>query len=169
MLAAGCSGTEADEPEPTWSVACEAAAAPVEPVGELELPCLGDEAPTPFGVAEDRPLMVVLWASWCGPCVEEAPEVEAFWRAHGDRVDVVGVDSADTRSKARWFAEEFELSYPSVFDAEEEIRTALGVPALPGIAFVAPDGTVAEVLNEPGVTAEGLAATAEAALGLELP
>jgi hypothetical protein len=56
-----------------------------------------------------------------------------------------------------------------VFDAEEEIRIALGVPALPGVAFVAPDGTVAEMLNEPGVTAETLAATAAAAFDMELP
>ncbi|WP_051325917.1 TlpA family protein disulfide reductase [Glycomyces tenuis] len=176
-LFAGCSGGADDGagdpggaagPEPSWSVACEAATTPVEPVGELELPCLGDGAPTAFGVTDGRPLVVVLWASWCGPCIEEAPEVEAFWQAHGDQVDVVGVDSADVRDKGRWFAEDFELSYPSVFDADEAVRIALGVPALPGVAFVAPDGTVADVVNEPGVTAGSLTAAAEAAFGLEL-
>ncbi len=177
MLLAGCTGgtdehgadRAADSPEPTWSVACEAGRSPVEPIGDLELPCLGDEAPTAVGVRDGRPLVIVLWASWCPPCIEEAPEVEAFWQAHGDRIDVLGVDSADIRSKARWFAEDFDLTYPSVFDAEERIRIALGVPALPGIAFVSPDGTVAEVLSAPGVTAETLTRTAESAFGLELP
>lgn len=178
VLLAGCSGGPggdtgpaggADAPEPTWSVACAPGETPVEPLGALELPCLGDEAPTSVGVRDGKPLVIVLWASWCGPCVEEAPEVEAFWRAHGDQVDVLGVDSADTRDKGRWFAEDFALTYPSVFDAEEEIRIALGVPALPGVAFVAPDGTIAEVLNEPGVTAETLTATAASAFGMELP
>ncbi len=56
-----------------------------------------------------------------------------------------------------------------MFDADEEVRVALGVPALPGVAFVAPDGTIAEVLNEPGVTAETLTATAASAFGMELP
>ncbi|WP_051393500.1 TlpA family protein disulfide reductase [Glycomyces arizonensis] len=174
VLLAGCTGSAGEEhdaagdPEPTWSVACTAGTTPVEPVGELELPCLGDEAPTAFGTS-GKPLVVVLWASWCRPCVEEAPEIEAFWQAHGDLIDVVGVDSADTRAKARWFAEEFALTYPSVFDADEQVRIALGVPALPGIAFVAPDGTVAAVLNEPGTTAEALARAAESAFGLELP
>lgn len=174
-LLAGCTGSGGDAdvggagPEPSWSVACEAGQVPVEPIGALELPCLGDQSPTAVGVRDGRPLVIVLWASWCGPCVEEAPEVEAFWRAHGEAVDVLGVDSADIREKGRWFAEEFALTYPSVFDADEEVRVALGVPALPGVAFVAPDGTVAAVLNEPGVTAEDLARTAESAFGLELP
>lgn len=177
MFLAGCvgdtgesgTGRAADSPEPTWSVACEPGREPVESIGDLELPCLGDESPTTVGVRDGRPLVIVLWASWCPPCIEEAPEVEAFWQAHGDRIDVLGVDSADTRSKARWFAEEFDLTYPSVSDAEEQIRIALGVPALPGIAFIAPDGTIAEVINEPGVTADILTRTAESAFELELP
>ncbi|MCH7230652.1 TlpA family protein disulfide reductase [Glycomyces sp. L485] len=177
VLLAGCSSAADDEsgagptapgPDPTWSVACEPASTPVEPIGDLELPCLGDEASTEVGVRDGRPLVIVLWASWCGPCVEEAPEVEAFWQAHGDQIDVLGVDTADTRDKGRWFAEDFAFTYPSVFDAEEEVRIALGVPALPGVAFVAPDGTVAELVNEPGVTTESLTLTAEAAFGLEL-
>lgn len=154
--------------EPTWSVPCASGATPIEGVGELELACLGDEAPTAVG-SGGKPLVVVLWASWCGPCQDEAPEVQAFYEAHGDQVDVLGVDTADTRAKGRWFAEEFAMAYPSVFDPEEAVRIGLGVPALPGIAFVAPDGTVAELLVEPGVTAATLTATANAAFGLELP
>lgn len=153
---------------PAWSVACEPGTAPIDGVGELELDCLGDGAATAVG-ADGRPLVVVLWASWCVPCQDEAPEIQAFYEAHGDQVGVLGVDTADTRERGRWFAEEFGMTYPSVADPDEAIRTGLGIPGLPGIAFVAADGTVAELLVEPGVTAESLAATAEAAFGLELP
>ncbi|WP_158299815.1 TlpA family protein disulfide reductase [Glycomyces paridis] len=159
-------GTEAGA-EPTWSVACSAGSTPVEGLGELELDCLGDEASTSVGTG-GKPLVLVLWASWCIPCQDEAPEVQAFFEAHGDQVDVLGVDTADTRERGRWFAEEFAMTYPSAFDPDEAVRTGLGVPGLPGVAFVAPDGTVAELVVEPGVTAESLAATAEAAFGLEL-
>ncbi|WP_100447998.1 TlpA family protein disulfide reductase [Glycomyces xiaoerkulensis] len=177
LAASGCSGGDpgsappASEaaPEPTWSVACEPGTTPVEPLGELSLPCLGDGTATEVGLRPDRPLVLVLWASWCGPCVEEAPEIEAFYQDHGDRIDVLGVDTADTVDRGRWFAEDFDLSYPSVFDADERVRTALGVPALPGVAFVAPDGRVAELVTEPGVTAQGLTETASKAFGMELP
>jgi hypothetical protein len=48
------------------------------------------------------------------------------------------------------------------------VRIGLGVPALPGIALVNPDGTVAELIVQPGVTTESLTEAAEAAFGLEL-
>ncbi|HEY1094697.1 MAG TPA: TlpA disulfide reductase family protein [Glycomyces sp.] len=156
-----------DEGDPTWSVACASGAAPIDGVGELDLDCLGDEASTAVG-PNGKPLVVVLWATWCGPCREEAPEVQAFYETHGDRVDVLGVDTADLREDARWFAEDYGMTFPSVFDPEEAVRIGLGVPALPGIALVNPDGTVAELIVEPGVTAESLTAAAEAAFGLEL-
>lgn len=154
--------------DPTWSVACASGETPIDGVGELELDCLGDGAAAEVG-ANGKPLLVVLWATWCGPCRDEAPEVQAFYEAYGDQVDVLGVDTADTRDAARWFAEDFAMTYPSVSDPDEAIRIGLGVPALPGIAFVAADGTVAELIVEPGVTTESLAASAESAFGLELP
>jgi thiol-disulfide isomerase/thioredoxin len=153
--------------DPTWSVGCASGSTAIEGVGDLELDCLGDEAPTAVG-AEGKPLMVVLWASWCGPCQDEAPEVEAFYQAYGDEVDVLGVDTGDTRDRGRSFAEDFGMTFPSVFDPDEAIRIGLGVPGLPGIAFVNPDGTVAELVSEPGVTTESLTRTAESAFGLDL-
>jgi thiol-disulfide isomerase/thioredoxin len=153
--------------EPTWSVACASGATPIEGVGDLELDCLGDEAATVVGPGE-KPLVVVLWASWCGPCQAEAPQVEAFYQAYGDQIDVLGVDTGDTRKEGRWFAEDFGMTFPSVFDPEQAVQFGLGVPALPGVAFVNPDGTVAQLVAEPGVTTESLAETAESAFGLEL-
>ncbi|MDA1360663.1 TlpA disulfide reductase family protein [Glycomyces luteolus] len=158
--------TAENAPEPTWSVACASGSTAIEGVGDLELDCLGDEAATVVGPGE-KPLVVVLWASWCGPCQDEAPEVEAFYQAYGDQVDVLGVDTADTRDAGRSFAEAFGMTFPSVFDPDEAVRIGLGVPGLPGIAFVKPDGTVAALIAEPGVTAESLTETAESAFGLE--
>lgn len=173
LVAAGCSAgaSDGDRPEaavePTWSVACEQGEVPIAPLGALSLPCLGDGAETAVGVS-DRPLVLVLWASWCRVCAEEAPEIEAFYQAHGDRIDVLGVDTADTAERGRWFAEDFGLTFPSVFDADETVRIALGVPGVPAVAFVAPDGTVTEIVAEPGVTTESLTETAVAAFGMEL-
>jgi thiol-disulfide isomerase/thioredoxin len=173
LALAACSGqsTDAQTPrdagEPTWSVPCTAGSTPIEGVGGLELDCLGDGTATAVGTT-GKPLVVVLWASWCVPCQAEAPEIEAFHTAHGDQVDVLGVDTADTDDRGRWFADDFGMTFPSVADPDEAVRTGLGVPALPGIALVAPDGAVERLIVEPGVTTESLTEAAEAAFGLEL-
>ncbi|GAA1685004.1 hypothetical protein GCM10009830_35470 [Glycomyces endophyticus] len=172
LLLAACTGAPADSgpsgpDEADWSVACAPGDVPIAGIGELELDCLGDGAATAVGTA-GRPLVVVLWASWCLPCQDEAPEIEAFYQANRDQVDVLGVDTADTDSRGRWFAHDFGMTYPSVADPDEALRTGLGVPALPGIALVAPDGTVERLIVEPGTTAAGLAEAAGAAFGLEL-
>jgi hypothetical protein len=60
------------------------------------------------------------------------------------------------------------MTFPSVSDPDEAVRIGLGVPALPGIALVQADGTVTELIVEPGVTAASLAESAGAAFGLEL-
>ncbi len=44
-----------------------------------------------------RPLLINFWATWCPPCVKELPEIDRFWRSHGQRLTVVGlaIDSAE--------------------------------------------------------------------------
>lgn len=173
LALAACTGTspgnafsEADA-QPTWSVECSMGSTPIEGLGDLRLDCLGGDVRAKIGT-DGKPLVLVLWASWCIPCQDEAPEVEAFYQAYGDQVDVLGVDTADTLDAGRWFAQDFEMTFPSVQDPDEAVRIGLGVPALPGIALVNPDGTIAELVLQPGVTTESLTATAESAFGLEL-
>ena len=44
-----------------------------------------------------KPLLINFWATWCPPCVKEMPELDRFWRNHGQQLAVVGlaIDSPD--------------------------------------------------------------------------
>jgi cytochrome c biogenesis protein CcmG/thiol:disulfide interchange protein DsbE len=77
-------------------------------------------------------VVVNIWASWCEPCKEEAPELEAFWQAYKDRgVMVLGVDYVDTEREARTYLLQYGITYPNGPDLGTQIYQdfrASGVP-----------------------------------------
>ena len=82
-----------------------------------------------------RGQVVVLnfWASWCYPaCYEEAPVLEAGWRAYRERgLVVVGVDIQDTEEAARRFIDQFKLTFPNAPDPKGKVSIDYGVYGVP--------------------------------------
>lgn len=59
-----------------------------------------------------RPLLVNFWATWCPPCIEELPMIEAFWREHSPKGFQVLALAIDQPSSVRRFLERQPLSFP---------------------------------------------------------
>ena len=59
-----------------------------------------------------KPLLVNFWATWCPPCVEELPMIEAFWREHGPKNLQVLALAIDQPSAVRRFLERQPLTFP---------------------------------------------------------
>ena len=69
-----------------------------------------------------RIVVMNFWASWCPPCRDEAPELEATWRTYKDRgVVVVGVDLLDTETDALNYLKAFGITYPNGLDVQQRI------------------------------------------------
>lgn len=79
-----------------------------------------------------KAVAVNFWASWCGPCRDEAPLLERTWlenRAKG--LVVLGVDANDYSADARRFVRKHGLTYPIVLDPHGSTLGRWGVPGLP--------------------------------------
>lgn len=96
------------------------------------------DAPGTLQLASLRGKVVVLnfWASWCYPCNQEAPALEAATRKWGKRVVVLGVDVNDPVSDARGFARKYRLSYPLVHDNHNVTSPKYGLTGLPETFFI---------------------------------
>lgn len=127
---------------------------PSEPVGSEGSLLPSDPAALPtFDLAryeallaelEGRPVLVNVWASWCGPCRREAPHLAAAHAEYGDRVQFLGIDILDSRESARAFMREVGWTYPSVFDPRGEIRDGLGLLGQPVTLFYDRTGSLIE-------------------------
>jgi thiol-disulfide isomerase/thioredoxin len=96
-----------------------------------------------------KPVVVNIWASWCGPCIFEAPELAAAAAAHQGDVQFVGVDIQDQVSLGRAFLQKFHWTYPSVFDPKGEIRDSLGLIGAPHTLFFDANGVRTLVSSGP--------------------
>jgi thiol-disulfide isomerase/thioredoxin len=82
----------------------------------------------PFDVRDHRGKVVVVnvWASWCPPCIAEAPDLQQVWdSSDADRVQFVGIDTQDNRAAALAHEKRFGVTYPSIDDDGGRVLLAL--------------------------------------------
>jgi cytochrome c biogenesis protein CcmG/thiol:disulfide interchange protein DsbE len=90
-----------------------------------------------------KAVVLNVWASWCGPCKEEAPYLEEVWqRNRGRGLVVVGLDAKDFRADARRFARRYELSFPLVYDGPGDTIDRYGVTGFPETFVIDREGKV---------------------------
>jgi thiol-disulfide isomerase/thioredoxin len=95
-----------------------------------------------------KPVVAVVWGSWCAPCRAEAPEVVAAAREVGDRAQFVGINIRDASTEqARSFVRTFDVPYPSYFSPDGEAMLAfsgtLTPNSIPSFVVLDADGRVA--------------------------
>jgi cytochrome c biogenesis protein CcmG/thiol:disulfide interchange protein DsbE len=97
--------------------------------------------------ASGKPVIVNFWASWCGPCADEAPALEAAWRRNSDLVTFVGVNVQDTDADAQAFMRRYGITYPNGSQNAGPISIQYGMRGVPETYFIAPDGRLIRKWN----------------------
>ncbi len=137
----------------------------------VTVPCLADGSPVDLGAATaGTPMLVNIWAHWCGPCRAELPVINDYAQRAGDRVRVLTVQGKEgSENPFLWLnlLAEVGVHLPTVVDTDSKIAAALGVPRVyPATVLVRADGTVAAVLPTVFDSADEVAAAVDKYLGV---
>lgn len=95
-------------------------------------------------VGKGKYTLVDFWASWCGPCREEIPNIKEIYEKYGKKVNVLGVAVWDgDNSTSRKVMKTLDMKWDQIFVGEDKAPTDLyGIAGIPQIILFAPDGTI---------------------------
>ncbi len=115
-----------------------------EPIAALRLLDLDGQWVAVPGAYAGRPLLINLWASWCGPCIGEMPELDRFAAKQGaSGVQLVGI-ALDDGDAVRAFLQRVPVHYPILLDvpgpADAGVRLGNPKGVLPYSVLVSADG-----------------------------
>ena len=141
LASAGCDRQKAVEPQANRAAAAPAAA---YPTGRLDRSHQGNAAPdllfedgegrpVRLSAFRGRPVLVNLWATWCGPCVVEMPSLDALDARAGDALEIVAIsqDLGGRQKVTDFFAAHHFQRLEPYLDPEMRLMPALGLDTLP--------------------------------------
>lgn len=95
-------------------------------------------------------VVVNFWASWCVPCRDEQPLLEALWKRYQNRgVVFLGIDIQDDEHDGLAFLRQFDVSYPNAPDPGGTVSINYGVVGVPETYLISRDGTIAHKIVGP--------------------
>jgi thiol-disulfide isomerase/thioredoxin len=150
VLAACSADATAADCEPIPGVRPGLCPIPVEerlPAPVEELPVVGEDRVLGVDAFAGRVVVLNFWASWCGPCRVEQPDLnEAYELLPADEVAFLGVNIEDAEPNALAHIREFEMPYPSLYDPANDyasLFSGVGPRNIPSTLFLDREGRVA--------------------------
>ena len=98
-----------------------------------------------------KPVILNFWASWCGPCKSEMPDLEEAYKKYGEEIQFVILNMTDgsreTVESARRYIESAGYSFPVFYDKQQNGVIAYGISGVPVTFFIDADGYVKGVYS----------------------
>ncbi|MEK3909714.1 TlpA disulfide reductase family protein [Paenibacillus sp. FSL H7-0331] len=124
------------------------AAARNQPAPEFDLQGL-DGKSYHVGGARDKPLIINFWASWCGPCHEEAPDLKRMYEAYKDELDIyaVNVTKGDRLQDVQGFVKQYGLTFPVLLDSKGLTAERYRLQVVPTSFLINKEGVLVDVIH----------------------
>jgi peroxiredoxin len=105
-----------------------------------------DKQPVQLATLRGKVVMLNFWATWCGPCSAEMPNIEAVYqKLNKDDVAILAVNQGEYGDQVSGYADLYRLHIPIVLDEKTEVAHLYHVQALPTTIFINRDGTIRDV------------------------
>lgn len=94
-------------------------------------------------VGKGKYVLADMWASWCGPCKAEIPNIAELYNTYKDKgLVVLGIATWDKIENIKKALPEHNITWPQLFDKDNGVGNVYGVNGIPHIILFAPDGTI---------------------------
>ena len=94
-----------------------------------------------------RPVLVNLWATWCGPCRREMPALERLSKEQAGRLTVIAIDQREDASVVRSYVKRFGVTFAVGVDDGQQLGTDLHLIGLPSSFFVDRNGIIRDAVD----------------------
>lgn len=130
--------------------------APLHAGDRLTPVALSSVTGAPFTLARTgHPTLINIFATWCGPCRMETPDLaQAAERLRARGVEVIGVDQEESATRVESFAREFGVKYPIYIDSNGALRRMFGARFIPTTIYMDGNGRIRWVHPGPLTGAE---------------
>ena len=111
-------------------------------------------------------VLVNFWATWCGPCRFEMPEIQALHESLGDKLAILAIDLDETRGEVIDYKEDLGLTFPTVIDDGQKVWEKFSPLGLPSTYILDADGVIRAVKLGPFVSQDDISKSLQK-VGLE--
>ncbi|MEK4839087.1 redoxin domain-containing protein [Bacillus sp. FSL L8-0152] len=106
-----------------------------------------DETNVKLSDLKGKKVILNFWATWCGPCQQEMPDMEAFYKEHKENVEILAINYTPSEKgggaeKVSNFAKEKGITFPILLDKNIDVTTAYKVITIPTSYFIDTKGVI---------------------------